>query len=72
MNLRQGDCGEPIAEIRAWLEYLGLLSSPSGMRHPTEGVEIVFDAEIDLAVRTFQQERGLTVDGVVGPRPTVG
>ncbi len=27
----------------------------------------VFDAALDQAVRTFQQERGITVDGIVGP-----
>ena len=28
---------------------------------------MLFDAELDRAVRTFQQERGITVDGIVGP-----
>ena len=34
---------------------------------PDGGGEAIFDADVELAVRTFQQQRGLTVDGVVGP-----
>ena len=29
--------------------------------------EPTYDSDVELAVRTFQQQRGLTVDGVVGP-----
>jgi N-acetylmuramoyl-L-alanine amidase len=55
---RRGDRGPAVAEIRAKLERLGLLE-------PT--TEASFDETTDLAVRGFQQERGLRVDGVVGP-----
>jgi N-acetylmuramoyl-L-alanine amidase len=37
-----------------------------GLCTSTDGDE--FDAELDHAVRTFQQERGITVDGIVGPQ----
>lgn len=50
--------------MRARLAHLGLCTdAPTGV----ELDEIIFDAELDRAVRTFQQERGITVDGIVGP-----
>ena len=50
--------------MRARLAHLGLCSdAPTGV----DLDEVVFDAELDRAVRTFQQERGITVDGIVGP-----
>jgi N-acetylmuramoyl-L-alanine amidase len=56
--LRRGDRGPGVAEVRARLAYLGLCGeSPSAD----------FDDELDRAVRAFQQERGITVDGIVGP-----
>lgn len=59
LQLRPGDSGPAVAEVRSVLTSLGLLSSD----RQTEGV---YDHDCDLAVRTFQQGRGLTVDGVVG------
>jgi N-acetylmuramoyl-L-alanine amidase len=56
---RLGDTGPDVAEIRSKLALLGLLSSGS---HTD-----LFDREADAAVRYFQQQRGLTSDGVVGP-----
>lgn len=65
--LRRGDRDSAVAEIRAALAALGLLDSPdadlSTGRHV---VADVFDDELDQAVRAFQQNRGLLVDGVVG------
>jgi N-acetylmuramoyl-L-alanine amidase len=77
---RRGDRGPAVAEIRAKLERLGRLEpvapagSPTGSRdEPGDSAEIgvdpadvVFDDITDHAVRGFQQERGLRVDGVVG------
>jgi N-acetylmuramoyl-L-alanine amidase len=57
---RQGDTGPVVLEIRGKLQRLGLLD-PAGPREAT-----VFDAAVDEAVRAFQQQRGITVDGVVG------
>ena len=74
--LRLGDHGSAVAEIRAILAGRGLLpeisepaasaagSSPE--RAPWSPPEAVFDAACDRAVRAFQQERGLIVDGLVG------
>ncbi len=31
------------------------------------GSDVPFDRELDGAVRAFQQQRGLLVDGIVGP-----
>ncbi|MBV9291333.1 MAG: N-acetylmuramoyl-L-alanine amidase [Frankiales bacterium] len=57
---RRGDEGPVVAEIRAKLGRLGLPGEGPG-----DGD--VFDDVTDRAVRTFQQRRGLRVDGVVGP-----
>lgn len=57
---RRGDRGRAVAEIRAKLGRLGLLELPA------TAPEEVFDDATDRAVRGFQQQRGLRVDGVVG------
>ncbi|MEU5690611.1 N-acetylmuramoyl-L-alanine amidase [Actinosynnema sp. NPDC020468] len=57
--LRRGDFGPDVAEVRATLTRLGLLSDPQ----PSQ----VFDLPVEHAVRTFQQQRGLITDGLVGP-----
>lgn len=69
--LRLGDHGSAVAEIRAILATRGLLptaptATPGDERSPWSPPEAVFDAECDRAVRAFQQERGLIVDGLVG------
>jgi N-acetylmuramoyl-L-alanine amidase len=51
-----------VAEIRDRLGRLGLLVPRPGA--PSDQ----FDDDVDRAVRAFQQERGLTVDGIVGPQ----
>ncbi len=61
---RLGDTGEAVADIRALLATLGLLPRSGG----TSEAETAFDGETDRAVRAFQQQRGLTVDGIVGPQ----
>lgn len=58
--LRLNDCGPEIAELRARLDRLGLIRDGSSGD--------CFDEEVAAAVRSFQQQRGLTVDGVVGPQ----
>lgn len=65
--LRCGDRSAAVAEIRATLTALGLLDNPDD--DLTTGRHVaadVFDAELDHAVRAFQQQRGLLVDGRVG------
>ena len=46
------------------LAHLGLCSDPVA---GADSESITFDDELDRAVRAFQQERGITVDGIVGP-----
>ncbi len=58
---RRGDRGNAVAEIRAVLRTLELL--PAGV-DPAGRAE--FDEHTERAVRTFQQDRGLSVDGRVG------
>ncbi len=66
-SLRRGDRGGAVAEIRAAVSALGLIDDPD--EDVTTGKQValdMFDAELDHAVRAFQQHRGLLVDGVVG------
>lgn len=62
---RLGDSGPAVAEIQGKLALLGMLVSPNEVSVPDLAAR--FDAACDRAVRTFQQQRGLSVDGVVGP-----
>lgn len=57
-SIRRGDTGPAVAEVRAVLTALGMLVG--------SGPGDEYDTECELAVRAFQQRRGLTVDGVVG------
>jgi N-acetylmuramoyl-L-alanine amidase len=61
---RRGDTGPAVAEIRRKLTILRLLPDPGALEPPDAAV---FDEACDEAVRHFQQQRGLTVDGLVGP-----
>jgi N-acetylmuramoyl-L-alanine amidase len=55
-SIRRGDSGPAVAEIRSILVGLDLLETASD----------VFDDATDVAVRAFQQSRGIGVDGLVG------
>jgi N-acetylmuramoyl-L-alanine amidase len=61
-ELRHGDAGPAVAEVRATLAGLGLLPSANGTPEPAQ-----YDLPLEHAVRAFQQQRGLITDGVVGP-----
>jgi N-acetylmuramoyl-L-alanine amidase len=68
---RRGDTGPAVAEIRHKLTVLGLLprsdTSHDNMHDVLADPYLaVFDEGVDVAVREFQQQRGITVDGVVG------
>lgn len=54
--IRLGASGDDVADIQRRLSALGF---------PTD-VPGVFDASTDAAVRSFQQQRGLIADGIVG------
>lgn len=63
--IRRGDRGPAVAEVRAMLHALGLLpSAEPPLGHAIEDVE--YDAATERAVRAFQQQRGLSADGIVG------
>lgn len=65
--LRRGDRSAVVAEIRATLASLGLLGDSTEEPTTSRPVPLeLFDAELDHAVRAFQQHRGLLVDGIVG------
>ena len=59
MYCRLDDSGPVVAEVRARLHRLGLLE---------DGPGDAFDSAVDRAVRHFQQERGIGIDGIVGPQ----
>lgn len=67
---RLGDRGSAVAEIRNILVGRGQLAGApiegGGGAHGWTPPEAVFDHACDRAVRAFQQERGLIVDGIVG------
>lgn len=58
---RHGDRGAPVIAIRELLTRLELVEAPGPAADPW-----LFDADLDRAVRAFQQHRGLSVDGIVG------
>lgn len=65
--LRRGDRGGAVTEIRAALSALGLVEDADADLATGRHVALdAFDDELDQAVRAFQQQRGLLVDGVVG------
>ena len=66
--IRRGDRGAAVAEVRSALAVIGLLPGAAPGRGAPRGLDgVVFDEECDSAVREFQQRRGLSVDGIVGP-----
>ncbi|MEI6404203.1 MAG: peptidoglycan-binding protein [Actinomycetes bacterium] len=60
--LRHGDSGPGVAEVRDRLIQLGLIADHDN--HTSD----YFDDELESSLREFQQSRGLTVDGTVGPQ----
>ncbi|MEP7091821.1 MAG: peptidoglycan-binding protein [Nocardioidaceae bacterium] len=60
---RLGDRGRAVREIRSRLALLGLTGTGEG---GAPAGDDRFDEGLDRAVRAFQQQRGLSVDGIVG------
>ena len=75
-TFRRGDRGPAVTEIRDRLQRLGLLAiAPASevgvdLAGSANGASArdaaLFDRDVDVAVREFQQQRGLNVDGIVG------
>ncbi|MGY1823637.1 N-acetylmuramoyl-L-alanine amidase [Geodermatophilus sp. SYSU D00079] len=64
--LGPGDRGPAVADVHAALRALGLLPSGDGGTEDAALDDAVYDPATELAVRHFQQVRGLSVDGRVG------
>lgn len=60
--LRKGDTGEEVELVQFWLSELAQFSSTL----PDLTVDGTFGAATQRAVTIFQQEQGLTADGIVG------
>jgi N-acetylmuramoyl-L-alanine amidase len=60
-----GERGPAVAEIRGILAQLGLLETFTAVGGDSADAA-EFDHPTEVAVRTFQQSRGLSVDGMVG------
>ena len=56
--LREGSSGDAVRQLQEALKELG---------HDPGAVDGQFGAKTEAAVRAYQQERGIAVDGVVGP-----
>ncbi|MGY1811249.1 N-acetylmuramoyl-L-alanine amidase [Blastococcus sp. SYSU D00820] len=63
--LGPGDRGPAVADVHAALRSLGLLDG-DGRPGDGDSADAVYDQATELAVRHFQQVRGLSVDGRVG------
>lgn len=62
VTLRRGDTGSHVEQVQFWLSELAQFDSAL----PGLAVDGVFGAATERAVRQFQQDRGLTADGLVG------
>jgi peptidoglycan hydrolase-like protein with peptidoglycan-binding domain len=58
-TIRRGATGNPVRRAQKRLTLGG---------YDTKGVDGIFGADTEAAVRRFQRDRGLMVDGIVGPR----
>ena len=62
---RLGYRGPVVRDLRERLAAVGVIAD--GRPDADRAGADVFDEDLDAAVRSFQQERGLLVDGIVGP-----
>src|SRR6478735_5008522 len=62
--LRRGDSGPAVAAVCERLVLSGDL--PGGSGHSDRFGDAVYDERVEQAVKSFQQRRGLIVDGIVG------
>ena len=60
-HVRRGDVGAPVRAVRERLVATGDLPGSASVADD-------FDADVERAVRAFQQRRGMIVDGIVGPQ----
>lgn len=56
--LKQGSTGQPVHDLQQGLKDLG---------YDPGKIDGIFGAQTEAAVKAFQRDRGITVDGAVGP-----
>lgn len=64
--IKRGTTGPAAAEVKSTLVTLGLIADTTAPS-PDTADDVLFDAVCELALREFQQSRGLVADGIVGP-----
>lgn len=64
-SVRRGDRGPAVVEIRAALQALALIATGEAALDPRDPAAQVYDETCELAVRGFQQQRGLIAHGSV-------
>ena len=60
--LRLGDRGDAVEQVQFWLSEVSEYNS----KIPSPAVDGIFGTGTQAAVKAFQEQYGLTVDGVVG------
>src|SRR5262245_33979943 len=63
--MKRGEKGEPVATVQRALVDLGF-SMPLTTGGDTKLPDGIFGAETEQVVRSFQQQNGLSADGIVG------
>ena len=58
-TIKKGSTGNPVRRAQKRLTLGG---------YDTDGVDGIFGAKTETAVKRFQKDRGLTQDGIVGPK----
>lgn len=64
-TIRLGESGPAVLEIRGALQIIGLLPVGEAAPDPRDPLAAVYDGACALAVRQFQQQRGLVANGDV-------
>ena len=65
--IRQGHTGESVSFLRQLLAMESQGYGPVPMSIINEETEYTFDSDLTAALKSYQRDKGLTVDGIAGP-----